>query len=148
MNHFKTPLLLLTLGLIAPICSYAADTCIAVGGGFGNGGTSFIAPGFVLPAAGKCKPWSGFTKTASTVVLFSAGTGCFSSDSKVYTFSITSTDPSFSGSNAGDFDQIEFCKAGVKSCPIGSGNDQGEFSGTAKLQTCTPALLTLPSSHA
>ena len=145
MSRFKSSLMVLTLGMIAPICGYATDTCIAVGGGFGGGGTSFVAPGFVLPAAGKCKPWSGFTKTASTVVLFSSGTGCLSSDSKVYTFGITSIDVSFSGSV---FDEIQFCKAGVKSCPIGSGQDQGEFAGTAKLEACTPALLTLPSSHA
>jgi hypothetical protein len=148
MFRFKTPLLLVTLGLLAPVYSYAANFCIAVGGGFGSGGTSFIAPGFALPTAGKCKPWNGFTKTASTVVLFSTGTGCLSSDSMVLTFSITSIDPSFSGSNVGDFDQIEFCPAGVKSCPIGSGNDQGAFSGTAKSEPCTPTLLKLPSSHA
>lgn len=140
--------MLLALGLIAPIYSYASNYCIAVGGGFGSGGTSFIGPGFALPTAGKCKPWSGFTKTASTVVLFSAGTGCLSSDSKVLTFSISNTDPSFLGANSAGWDQIEHCPAGVKSCPIGSGNDQGQFGGTAAAETCTPTLLRLPSSHA
>ena len=147
MFRFKTPLLLLALGLIAPICSYAANYCIAVGGGFGSGGTSFIGPGFALPTAGKCKPWSGFTKTASTVVFFSTGTGCLSSDSKVLTFSIVSTDPANIGADVTASDQIEFCPAEVKSCPIGSGNDQGLFSGTAAPETCTAALLKLPSSH-
>ena len=147
MIRFKTSLLLLTLGLMAPIYSYAANYCIAVGGGFGSGGTSFIAPGFALPAAGKCKPWSGFTKTASSVVLFSAGTGCLSSDSKVYTFSISSVDPANLGANVAGWDYITFCPASTKSCPVGSGSDQGEFGGSAKPETCTSSLLTLPSKH-
>ena len=148
MFRIKTPLVILTLALIAPIYTSAANLCIAVGGGFGSGGTSFVSPGFVLPKAGQCKPWVGFTKTASTVVLFSSGTGCLSSDSKVLTFSISSTDPSFLGTNAAGWDQIEYCPAGVTSCPIGSGNDQGQFGGSAAPETCTPTLLKLPSAHA
>jgi hypothetical protein len=134
------------LGLIAPIySSAAANYCIAVSGGFGSGGTSFIAPGFTLPAAGKCKPWAGFTKTASTVVVFSSGTGCISSDGKVLTVSVSSTDPSYFGSTPGS-DQIQLCPAGVTGCQI-SGEDFGSFGGPAKPQTCTTKLLSLPAIH-
>lgn len=52
--------------------------CIATGGGFGNGGTTFVGPAFSLPAANKCTSWSGFTKTASTVILNTSGAACLS----------------------------------------------------------------------
>jgi hypothetical protein len=76
-----------------------ANYCIAANGGFNGdgGGTSFIGKGFTVPAAGNCKPWSGFTKTASTVVLTTTGTGCHSSDGKVLTVSVSSADPDFFG---------------------------------------------------
>ena len=75
MIRFKPSPLMLMLGLIAPLCRNAADYCIKVNNGFGNGGTSFIGKGFALPAAGACQPWSGFAKTASSVIAISAGTG-------------------------------------------------------------------------
>ena len=50
--RFKIPHLFLLLGLIAPVNSFAeAHYCIAVDGGFGNGGTTFIGLGFA-PAGG------------------------------------------------------------------------------------------------
>jgi hypothetical protein len=147
MSRFKTHHLLLLVGLIAPIYSSAAvNYCISVNGGFGSGGTSFIAPAFTVPASGKCKPWSGFTKTASTVVLITTGTGCTSSDGKVLTFSVYSTDPSFLGSGQLGSDQIQLCAAGATGCPI-SGQDFGQFGGTAKSQPCTTKLLSLPATH-
>ena len=50
MFRFKTPIIVLALGLTAPIYAYAANFCVAVNGGFGSGGTSYIAPVFTVPA--------------------------------------------------------------------------------------------------
>jgi hypothetical protein len=147
MTRFKTHHLLLVLGLIVPIYSSAAvNYCIAVSGGFGTGGTSFIAPAFTVPASGKCKPWSGFTKTASSVVLIATGTGCTSSDGKVLTVSVYGTDPDFLGSGQFTSDQIQLCASGASGCPI-SGQDFGYFGGSAKSQPCTAKLLSLPATH-
>jgi hypothetical protein len=91
--RFKTAHLFLLVGLIAPLQSFAsseAPYCIAVNGGFGNGGTTFVARNFSLPAASKCSPWTGYTKTASTVILMT-------SDNTALTVSVTSADPSFFG---------------------------------------------------
>jgi hypothetical protein len=51
----------LSLLLVAPGQSFAASPepyCIAVNGGFGSGGTTFVARNFSLPAASKCTPWT------------------------------------------------------------------------------------------
>jgi hypothetical protein len=149
MLRLKTSHLFLLLGLTAPLYSSAANYCIAVGGGFGSGGTSFIGRDFAVPAAGNCIPWSGFTKSATSVVLTSTGTGCLSSNGKVLTVSIFSTDPSFLGAGPGGIgaDYITLCPAGVTGCPLGEGTDQGSFSGTAAPETCTTKLLNLPATH-
>ena len=42
MIRFKKPYLFVILGLIVPVCGSAANFCIRVNGGFGNGGTSFM----------------------------------------------------------------------------------------------------------
>jgi hypothetical protein len=131
--------------LIAPVCD-AANFCVAVNGGFGSGGTSYIGTGFAVPAAGICKPWSGFTKTASTVIATAVGTGCLSSNGKVLPLSIFNTDPPFFGAGGSVSDQIQMCPEGVKGCPI-SGQDQGNFGGSAAEETCTTALLNLPATH-
>ncbi len=142
----KSPLFLL-LGLIAPISSFASHYCIEVGGGFGSGGTTFIGTGFAVPGEGSCAPWVGFTKTASSVVLTTNGAGCLSSDGKVLTVSVSSQDPDYFGPGVPHSDYIEFCLPGIKSCPIGSGRDVGEFSGAAAPVTCTSSLEHLPSYH-
>ncbi len=147
MNRFKTHHLVLLVGLVAPICSSAANYCIAVGGGFGGGGTSFVGKGFAVPAAGACKPWSGYLKTGASVIATSTGVGCLSSDGKVLQLSIFSTDPSFFGSDSFAEDQIRLCPAGVGSCPIGGGQDVGYFTGAAKPQNCSTQLLNLPAMH-
>jgi hypothetical protein len=118
--------------------------CIAVGGGFGSGGTSFIGRGFAVPADGNCVPWSGFTKTATSVILTTTGTGCLSTNGKVLTISVISTDPSFLTLGS---DYITLCPAGVTGCPLGEGTDQGAFAGTAEPETCTTKLLNLPATH-
>jgi hypothetical protein len=146
MARFKAPCATLALALIAPIPSQAANFCIAVGGGFGKGGTSFIAPSFTVPAKNACAAWSGFTKTGSTVVGIANGTGCMSSNGKVLQFSIFNTDPSFFGANTAVSDQIVLCPTGTSSCPV-TGEDTGYFSGGAAQQTCSTSLLTLPQSH-
>ena len=147
MFRFKRSHLFL-LGLMAPVYSFAASHyCIEVGGGFGNGGTNFIGTGFALPVAGSCAAWSGFTKTAATVVLTTSGTGCLSSDGKVLTVSVSSADPSFFGAGQIHSDYIELCPAGSTGCPIGSGRDMGEFGGPAAPISCTSSLLHLPSKH-
>ena len=109
---------MLMLGLVAPLCSNAADYCIATNGGFGNGGSSFIGKGFVLPAAGTCLPWSGFTKTASSVIAIATGTGCRSSDGKALELTISSTDPAFLGSGVIGSDHIKFCPGGAGNLPV------------------------------
>ena len=145
MFRFKTPLLFLLLGLIAPVYSYAANYCVAVNGGFGNGGTSFMGINFALPDAGKCKPWSGFTKTASTVILTTTGTGCLSSDGKALTVAVSSIDPPtfYIGQYTADY---IFLTRGDSSEPF-SGQDTGAFAGPAEPVSCTSDLLNLPSSH-
>jgi hypothetical protein len=148
MISIKPSFVMLMLGLAAPLASNAADFCIATNGGFGNGGSSFIGKGFVLPAAGACLPWSGFTKTASTVIAIATGTGCRSSDGKVLELTISSTDPSFLGSGVIGSDHIKFCPNGAATCPFGGGTGTGTFSnGSAVRQTCTAALVRLPALH-
>ena len=148
MMHFKPRHLMLLLGLVAPICSNAADYCIAANGGFGQGGTSFIGKGFTLPAANACSRWNGFTKTASSVIAISAGTACRSSDGKVLELTVSSTDPAYLGTGVIASDHIRFCPGGASTCPIGGGSAVGTFSnGTARAQTCTTSLLRLPALH-
>jgi hypothetical protein len=147
MFRFKSPNLFLLL-LIAPVYSYAANYCIAVGGGFGNGGTSFIGIDFAAPAAGACAAWSGFTKTASTVILTTTGTACTSSSGGVLTVSVFSTDPSYLGAGALASDYIQLCKNGGTGCAVGAGADQGYFGASpASSEVCTAALLKLPPTH-
>jgi hypothetical protein len=143
---FKTLHLFLLLGLIAPFHSFAAEPyCIAVGGGFGNGGTTFVARNFSLPAASKCTPWSGYTKTASTVILTTTGTACLSSDSTALTVSVSSADPSYVAQPVSDY--IQLSRADTTE-PF-TGEDIGEFAlpGTSETVSCTSDLLNLPSSH-
>jgi hypothetical protein len=147
MLHKKSRIAL-ALAMIAPMSSFATTHyCIEVGGGFGKGGTTFIATGFAVPADGACTPWAGFTKTASSVILMTSGAGCLSSDGKVLTVSVSSADPSFFGAGTIQSDYIQICPAGVKSCPLGSGRDQGEFGGSAAAITCTSSLESLPAIH-
>jgi hypothetical protein len=138
--------------MLAPVHSFAAAPtpgpapyCIAVNGGFGNGGTTFVARSFTLPAASKCTPWSGYTKTASTVILTTGGTSCLSTDSKAMTVSVSSADPWFLGAGQIASDYIQFSRASAND-PF-TGQDFGYFSGSAEPVTCTSDLLTLPSSH-
>lgn len=119
--------------------------CIATGGGFGGGGTTFIAPAFTVPGDNKCNAWSGFTKTASTVILNTSGAACLSSTGKTLTVSVSSADPSFLGTTPAA-DYIQLTRAGASGTFTG-GSDQGEFSGSANQITCTSALLSLPDTH-
>jgi hypothetical protein len=146
MFRLKTPFMVLALGLTSPIGAYAANFCVAVNGGFGHGGTSYIAPAFTLPAKNHCEAWAGFTKTASTVVAISNGTGCVSDSGKVLTLSIFNTDASFFGAGKSVSDQIELCPNGVTGCPV-NGEDFGNFGGPAEEETCTASLLKLPDTH-
>lgn len=146
MLHFKTPYLALCLGFITPVSAFASNFCVAVDGGFGNGGTSFIGTGFAMPDPNACKPWMGFTKTGATVIGTASGTGCLSNSGQVLTLSIFNTDPANFGTGKAVVDQIRLCPNSVADCPI-TGNDQGNFSGSAVQQTCTNALLKLPVDH-
>ena len=146
MFRFKKAPLFLLLGLIAPMPSFASGPyCIAVNGGFGDGGTTFVGSGFAVPGEGKCTPWSGFTKTASTVVLTTSGTGCLSSDGKELTVSVSSADPSYLGSGQLGADYIQLSRGDSKD-PF-KGEDFGAFSGSAEPVSCSSSLLNLPSSH-
>ena len=141
----QSSLLVLSL-LLGPVHSFAAETyCIAVSGGFGHGGTTFVARNFSMPGESQCTPWSGYTKTASTVILTTSGTSCLSSDSKALTVSVSSADPSFLGAGqfAGDYIQLSRGDATEQF----SGQDYGYFTGSAEPVSCTSDLLTLPSTH-
>jgi hypothetical protein len=142
----------LVSGTAALLCAAAVSAaestyCVAVDGGFGKGGTTYIGRGFAVPAAGNCTPWSGFTKTGSSVILTTTGTGCLSSDGKVLTLSLLSTDPAYLGPGQLASDYIALCPKGASGCPVGAGTDQGAFAGTALPETCTTALENLPSKH-
>jgi hypothetical protein len=146
MFRFKTSHLLLLplLGLI-PAQSFAANYCVAVAGGFGHGGTTFIGKGFALPAANNCIPWVGITKTASTVILTTTGTGCLSNDGKALTVSVMNADPSFFGAGQVRADYIRMSRPTTSG--KFSGQDSGFFGGSAVPVTCTTALLNLPANH-
>ena len=120
--------------------------CIAVGGGFGSGGTTFVGPNFAVPAENSCAPWSGFTKTASTVILTTNGAACLSSTGKTLTVSVSSADPDFFGAGAQESDYIQLTRSSSTGSFTG-GTDQGEFGGSADQVTCTSSLLSLPDSH-
>ena len=120
--------------------------CIATmtSGGFGDGGTTFVAPAFTVPAKNSCSQWSGYTKTASTVILNTSGAACLSSTGKTLTVSVSSQDPSFLPPPVSDY--IQLTRASATGSFTG-GTDQGQFSGSANQLTCTSSLLTLPDIH-
>jgi hypothetical protein len=120
--------------------------CIATGGGFGTGGTTFVAPAFAVPGGGKCASWSGFTKTASTVVLMTNGSGCVSTDGKKMTLSVSSADPNFVGAGNVAWDYIQLTRPSTSGSFTG-GSDQGEFSGSAEQISCTSSLLQLNENN-
>ena len=119
--------------------------CIATAGGFGDGGTTFVAPAITVPGENKCTSWSGFTKTASTVILNTSGAACLSTTGKTLTVSVDSIDPAFFGTSPVS-DYIQLTRASSTGTFTG-GTDQGQFAGSADQVTCTSDLLTLPDSH-
>jgi len=123
-----------------------APFCIATAGGFGDGGTTFVGPGFTVPAENKCTVWSGFTKTASTVILTTNGAACLSSTGKTLTVSVSSADPDYLGAGSTGSDYIELTRTSATGSFTG-GSDQGQFAGSADQVTCTSSLLSLPDSH-
>jgi hypothetical protein len=127
--------------------SVIPDFCVAVNGGFGTpGGTSFVGKGFTPPFAGRCKPWSGIVKTATTVMGTSTGAACLSNDSKLLTITVQTTGQFF-GAGQTATDHIKLCASPTLGCPTGSGTDLGFFAGPAAQISCTPALVTIPSEH-
>jgi hypothetical protein len=108
-------------------------------------GTTFVARNFSLPGEGKCTPWSGYTKTADTVILTTSGTSSLSSDSKALTVSVSSADPEDVGPGQLVPDYIQLSR-GDATEPF-TGQDTGEFAGSAEPVSCTSDLLTLPSYH-
>jgi hypothetical protein len=119
--------------------------CIATGGGFGTGGTTFVGPGFSAPAENNCSPWSGFTKTASSVILTTSGTACLSNTGKTLTVSVSSADPDYLGANPAS-DYIQLTRSSASGSFTG-GTDQGEFAGSAQQVACTSTVLSLPDDH-
>jgi hypothetical protein len=147
MFSFKKSHLLILLGLAAPASTFATSHyCIATAGGFGHGGTTFIGVNFSVPVEGVCAPWSGFTKTASTVILTTSGVGCLSSDGKALTISVSSADPDYLGAGNVGNDYIRLLRSGSSGSFV-SGMDNGEFGGSAEPVACTSSLESLPSSH-
>ena len=121
--------------------------CVATAGGFGSGGTTFVAPAFVVPAGGGCTAWSGFTKTASTVVLTTNGAGCVSTDAKKLTLSLSSADPDFLGVGKMGVDYIQLTRSGTTGSFTLSGTDAGQFAGSAAQVSCTASLLQLNENN-
>ena len=146
MYRFKKSHLSLLLGLAAPLSSSASHYCIATAGGFGNGGSTFVATDFSVPSEGACSPWNGFTKTAATVIYTTTGVGCLSSDGKALTVSVTSQDPANIGTERLAVDYIVLTRTGSKGSFTG-GEDQGYFGGGADVVSCTSSLEHLPSLH-
>jgi|HubBroStandDraft_2_1064218.scaffolds.fasta_scaffold14066_2 hypothetical protein len=120
--------------------------CVSVAGGFGTGGTTFVGPAFTVPAQNSCSQWSGYTKTASTVILNTSGAACLSSTGKTLTLSVSSADPDFFGAGSAPSDYIQLTRSSSTGTFTG-GTDQGAFAGNANQITCTASLLTLPDSH-
>jgi hypothetical protein len=149
IKSLATSSLVVLMGLVAPLNSFAASPepyCIAVGGGFGNGGTTFVARNFSFPGASKCTPWTGYTKTASTVILTTTGTSCLSSDSTALTVSVSSADPLYVAQPEADYIQL----SRTDSSEPFTGQDNGYFAlptVNAETITCTNELLTLPATH-
>jgi hypothetical protein len=146
-----------TAGLIGSVYADPAPYCIAVNGGFGSGGTTFVARQFEVPGPNKCTPWAGYTKTSGTVVLTTSGTACLSDDGNVMTVGVSSVNPNWTaGAYAPDY--IQFCPQGttctsadlsVENTPLaGNGIDLGFSAGSAAQISCTKSLLDLPASHA
>ena len=135
------------LAVLAPGAATAAPApyCVAVNGGFGSGGSTFVARNYTMPAASACLPWTGYTKTASTVIFTTTGTACLSSDGKALTVSVASADPDFLGAGMLAGDYIKMSRTTTTS-PF-SGQDIGYLTGAAEPTTCTKALLTLPANH-
>ena len=146
--RFKKAHLLLALGLMAPLQSFAsseAPYCIAVNGGFGNGGSTFVARNFSMPEANKCSVWTGYTKTSATVIFTTSGTACLSGDSTALTVSVSSQDPAYLGTGSLAADYIYMTRTSATE-PF-SGADQGYLMGAAEPTSCTNDLLTLPAYH-
>jgi hypothetical protein len=135
------------LAVLAPVAATAAPApyCVAVNGGFGSGGSTFVARNFSMPAASTCTPWTGYTKTSATVIFTTSGTACLSSDSKALTVSVSSADPDFLGAGVQAADYIKMSRTTATS-PF-SGQDVGYLTGSAEPTSCTKALLTLPANH-
>jgi hypothetical protein len=158
MNFNRVMLAAVTaVGLIGSVQAGPAPFCIAVGGGFGNGGTTFVARQFSVPSPNQCSPWAGYTKTSGTVVLNTSGSACLSEDGHVLNIGVSSVNPNWTG-GAYAPDYIQICLEGVhctsadlsvEDQPLaGNGIDLGFFAGSAEEITCTQSLLTLPNSHA
>jgi hypothetical protein len=139
-------------GIMAPVFADTAPYCIALNGGFGNGGASMVARNFEMPEASKCNPFQGYTKSNATVIFQTTGNACLSDDGLVMTVLATSADPNFTGYTPGSDvpvhqDYLRFCPAGAWSCAFGGGVDFGTFGPTAEQQDCTDTLLSLPAFH-
>jgi hypothetical protein len=125
------------------------DLCIAVNGGWGSGGVTFVGKNVSFPANGTCKPWIGMMKAASTVVGTSSGAVCKSNDGKLLTVSLQTTAPEWQGPSVIASDHIELCPlASTQGCPAHAGQfDRGTNAGPAAQIACTAAMSTIPSSH-
>ncbi|WP_139306240.1 hypothetical protein [Methylomonas sp. LWB] len=146
-NPLIVGLVMVGLSFTATQAHAASNACIAVNGGFGNGGTTFVGKGFSLPGNGSCGTWSGVVKTGSSVVLTSSGSACTSSDGVILTLTMHSTDPAYFGNGeTAAVDHIQLCLKGTTNCPYGQ-YSHGYFSGPVERINCTTDLITIPSTH-
>jgi hypothetical protein len=125
------------------------DFCIAVNGGFGGGGVTFVGKNFVAPANGTCQPWSGTMRAGSTVVGTSTGAACQSNDGVLLTVSLQTTAPEWFGIGQTATDHIELCRLNSpQRCQAGVGSNRSSHStGSATQVTCTTTLRNIPSTH-
>jgi hypothetical protein len=125
------------------------DFCVAINGGFGSGGDTFVGKEFT-PTAGECKPWAGVVKAGSTVELTSTGAGCLSDDGVRLTLTLHSQGTDFLGPGVESIDYIELCPKGSTGCPVAQqdiSTSGGILGGTAAIVTCTAKLSSMPSVH-
>jgi hypothetical protein len=134
------------LGIAAPLTSSASHYCVATAGGFGHGGSTFVATDFSVPSEGSCNAWNGFTKTSATVIFITTGVGCLSSDGTRMTLSLTSQDPDYLGSERLGIDYIWLGRSSSKGS-FTSGESEGYLSGAADVVSCSSSLEKLPAIH-
>lgn len=126
----------------------AQSLCLNVAGGQAAGGGTFVLQGASIPPSGVCKPLAGFLRTGSNVIGYSSGAGCTSSDGRVFSATLATTNPGFFGRGTIVSDHIRICPAGATNCPVAQADASSYFGQVvAERVSCTSAMLSLPAAH-